>query len=271
MRFYLCFLLVSWILVSLCFGRAIPDARLPPMTMSSSTGYVPRITKQIASSTSPPFSGITPSPQELMLQKRALSAVGGWSYMGCYVDHALGANLMSFSSTTYATMNPAYCQSLGQNYLVGYVRVEATTSCYWDSVLHSGGLNTPIALLNCNAACPSPYQYSTCGGVNLMQVYSFTGVYMWSPSVIRWNQIGCYTDNVGSTRMFVSSIVTTSMGSSVCAGSAAARSYSMFNLEGSSTCWMGNMIANSASNTAIWTEFCSLTCSGNPADNCGGE
>jgi WSC domain-containing protein len=258
---------------TLSMARVIPNIDLPPMTTGMTLPRVSGTLEQDGTTQTTPFATITPSPMEHMLDKRAISLVNaGWSYVGCWQDH-LNGNVMNAGSATYSQMNPTYCQSLGQSNLVSYVGVEAGTSCYWDNYPNTFGLNVQLfgLLTTCNQACPSPYQTISCGGSVAMQIYRFTGTYTWSPSVIGWNQIGCYTDFNGNiARMFPSSIVANPMGFSICASSAAAASFSMFNLEGSSTCWMGNTIASPSLNYFINPSLCSLTCAGNPTDNCGG-
>ncbi|KAI0088834.1 WSC-domain-containing protein [Irpex rosettiformis] len=85
-----------------------------------------------------------------------------------------------------------------------------------------------------------------------------------------WTEVACIAEGTTGRALTAASTTNSSMTKPLCANYCAGLGYKLAGVEYGDECYCGNTLVNGANSTArTWYE-CSVTCAGNPNENCGG-
>jgi len=208
--------------------------------------------------------------RHLRLQQRALPT--GWSLVGCYLDNVGGKTLTSASYTDTVNMTVESCVNFcnNQNYI--YAGVEYAQECYCGNLISNGGAPAPSS--DCNLPCKGNAS-ELCGAGNRLDLYTSGATPPPPPTIVpssgSWVSLGCYSDNVnGKALTFGTPPVGGASNNSVesCTAACFTAGYSLAGVEYSDECYCGNTVSNGGAPAPA--SGCSMTCSGNSSEFCGG-
>jgi len=201
-------------------------------------------------------------------------AVGGYAFAGCWTEgirtRALGGAGFAYEGMTLET-----CMSNCTRF--DYWGAEYGRECYCANSLHSSSHAAPEA--DCNMLC-SGDQAEYCGSGNRIELYSTTATRSTAatptppqalsidPTVYLFSFLGCYTEaSAGRALTGTSYASSTAMTLEKCAAFCSGFKY--FATEYSTECYCGNTVDTSSTEASLGD--CSMTCSGNPSQYCGGS
>lgn len=217
-----------------------------------------------------------------------------WTYLGCYTDQ-VGARTLSQVGYTLGgpgNMTVANCQNGCASQGYSFAGVEYSSECWCDNQLRNGGGPAPDGEAMCSMPCNGNPE-EKCGGPGRLNLYQNTAIKptdtmttsapsteTGSPTTTSvpeptqglpdgWQYAGCYQDNVNGGRVMFkmlpdSSTLTIESCISMCVN----LGYTVAGAEYSKQCFCDNYLRNAAPK-AIESE-CSMTCSGNTQQKCGG-
>ncbi|KAK5193940.1 hypothetical protein LTR99_005830 [Exophiala xenobiotica] len=189
------------------------------------------------------------------------------TYQGCYMD-GTGARSLSGASTKNSTgMSTATCAAYCQYQGYSVFGTEYSSECYCGNSISAATTDQSDCAMVCSG---NMTEY--CGGSARLSVWSITGnatetVSASGPSVSGATYISCYSDD-GNTRTLSTRTTSSAMTLELCAQTAQKGNYQYFGIEYASECWTGNTLATSAATLAEGK--CSMSCSGNATETCGG-
>ncbi|KAL8689037.1 MAG: hypothetical protein Q9218_005195 [Villophora microphyllina] len=198
-----------------------------------------------------------------------------YRYGGCYKENNPGRQLSVQIYGNDPDMDNDKCIAgcAAQGYAIA--ASEYTNECFC-------GKRFPIQLGNetdCNYQCTGN-STQTCGGNGYFHDHSYMSLFSNGkalpplpnvptsvmPSYGAYNYSGCYTEGTGGRALSDKQTASTDMTVAYCGDFCAG--YNFFGIEYSSECYCGNTIANAATKAAEGD--CSMTCSGNSTQYCGG-
>lgn len=193
-----------------------------------------------------------------------------WTSLGCVTDPfpstprvLSGPQLYSSTAMTTASC-AAFCSSYA---LFG---LEYASQCFCGNALSASSANASASA--CNMPCTGDSS-STCGGPNALNLYAnklYTAPS--SPGVPPgWQYSGCVSDSVSNRTLTGARVNDNSLTIARCAAvceSAAGGPFAYMGTEYSGECYCGNAIGGTGAPTDEGD--CSMACSGNQAEMCGG-
>lgn len=219
---------------------------------------------------------------------------GTWAYVGCYTDSVGLRTLTSNPGTPGGTaaltveLCTAACQASG----FVFAGMEYAGECYCGNTFSNGGGPASDGEAGCSMAC-SGNATETCGGSNRLSVWDFNNAIAAVSSTLSssatvsvsstsasasatatgpagWTALGCYTDGVGARALTnqVWTIPGASMTVEACTSACKALGYTFAGVEYADECYCGNTIT--ATNGPA-TDGCTMACTGNAAEMCGGS
>ena len=213
-------------------------------------------------------------------------SVGAFNYIGCYTEAANGRAL---SAKTLNTKDMTIERCAGNCTSYQYFGVEYGSECYCGNTLGAG--SKKAADSDCSMTCPGN-NTELCGNGNRLTLYTVAGhdaLSSSSSSLLsanptstsvtaptptgpvtvqsagNFNYTGCYTEATTGRALSGSTLANDAMTVEKCAGFCSA--YTYMGIEYASECYCGNTIAAGA---ALAASGCSMTCSGNSSEYCGG-
>ncbi|KIW13478.1 hypothetical protein PV08_08666 [Exophiala spinifera] len=188
------------------------------------------------------------------------------NYQGCYVD-STGGRALSGASTSNATgMSTSTCATYCLNQGYSVFGTEYSKECYCGPSVPATKANQTDCAMVCSG---NSTEY--CGAPSRLSVWTVTGNSTQppppGPSVSGATYISCYSDN-GNPRTLATRTTSSQMTLELCAQAAQSGNYKYFGIEYASECWVGNTLASSAA--PIAEGKCSMQCSGNSSEVCGG-
>lgn len=172
------------------------------------------------------------------------------TYLGCYSDssnRALPYELISSGATVESCLSEAVAQGYA------YAGLQYGGQCF--AGFEVGYSEEPNS--DCNMPC-SADKAETCGGVWLNSIYA-TGI---DP---KYTYEGCYTDT--STRALPNMLISSGATVESCVAAAAAGGYEYAGVQYGGQCFAGNSLGY----TKEANSDCSMECSANSAETCGGS
>ncbi|VDB83101.1 unnamed protein product [Peniophora sp. CBMAI 1063] len=197
---------------------------------------------------------------------------GNWTSIGCYTDNPGARTLTgpSFVNTTGMTIESCVRFCDAQSAI--YAGTEFAQECYCGDTFSNGGTNA--SLTDCNTPCTGNAS-ETCGAGGRLSVY-WSGEQpppapVTAPSVGLWVSLGCYNDSTASRSLSVVPAITGgSSNNSIqsCTAACFALGYHLAGAEFADECYCDTELRNGATSTPLTD--CSMTCSGNSSEFCGG-
>ncbi|MCJ1427052.1 hypothetical protein MMC29_004955 [Sticta canariensis] len=206
-----------------------------------------------------------------------VQSAGSFNFTGCYTEATTGRALTG-SALANNAMTVEKCAAFCAAYT--YMGIEYASECYCGNTIAAGSI---LAASGCSMTC-SGNSSEYCGGPNRLDLYtagsatagtstgSTTSVATPTPtgpitvqSVGKFNFTGCYTEDTAGRALTGSTLANNDMTVEKCAAFCAA--YTYMGIEYASECYCGNILAAGAVFTA---SGCSMTCSGNSSEYCGG-
>lgn len=205
------------------------------------------------------------APIRRALAARAPAAGTNWVKLGCYTD-TLTPRAMPALEITSDTMTNAYCQEYCDAHGYSLAGTEWSRECYCDNAIDSSLLATNS---ECDMTCTGAAE--VCGGSARLTVWQNQGT-VTDPdrqTVGDWTGQGCYSDSVANralpTRIYIDGM-TIQKCTTACFGGG----YKYAGLEYGSECYCANTIITSDNVGAAVTDGCTMPCTGNPDQDCGG-
>ncbi|KZL84280.1 wsc domain-containing protein [Colletotrichum incanum] len=204
----------------------------------------------------------------------AKSTVGNYVHQGCYSDLIQGHRALSRTSASDA-MTPESCAAFcGSN---TYMALEYARECWCGNDL-DGNSQRVADQADCNMPCAGDSN-SLCGGparINLYKLNQAAAPSSTSSAPIStatdrvgdYLSQGCWTDENANGRTLSTLYAADDMTIDKCATWAASNGFQHFGIEYSRECWGGNAL-NPKSGAADFAS-CSMKCSGNANEVCGG-
>ena len=209
-----------------------------------------------------------------------VQTIGSYNFVGCYTE---GTNARALSAKVVNTpdMNLQYCAGNCTGYT--YFGAEYGTECYCGNSLAAGSVPATNQA-DCSFPCPGNSS-EFCGAGNRLEMYrtnvttptstatsgSPTAVGTGSATDLPagWAYAGCYSEGSGG-RALTGAQLPDSQTNTVeaCVAACISAGYVAAGMEFSTQCFCGNSINNGGSLQP--NSQCSMTCSGNSAEICGG-
>ncbi|KAL8752627.1 MAG: hypothetical protein Q9184_005668, partial [Pyrenodesmia sp. 2 TL-2023] len=227
----------------------------------------------------PPLPNVPPS---------VLQTIGAYKYSGCYTE-GVGGRALADKQTASDEMTVATCSAFCSSY--NFFGIEYRNECFCGSTITNNAAK--VADGDCSMTC-SGNATQFCGGANRLTVYgkdanaissstsrtgtatgtstistsstSATGGPTAVPSAGGFTSLGCYTEATSGRALGDSMAAYDGMTVEKCA--AFCSSYTYMALEYMSECYCGNTIGVGAVSA---TEGCTMACSGNAGQLCGGS
>lgn len=219
-----------------------------------------------------------------------IQSTDNYNYTGCYTE-GINGRALGASSTTSENMTVENCAAFCKGFM--YFGIEYASECYCDELLRAGSVKAGEA--ECSMTC-SGNDGEICGAGNRLTLYtlivnpsgnssSLSATISVSPTASltppassstpsgpvvvstagSFVYQGCYTEGTNIRALTATSITSANMSVESCATFCAG--YSYMGVEYSSECYCANNISDGATFTSTG---CSMTCSGNPYEYCGG-
>ncbi|KAL2266404.1 hypothetical protein VTJ83DRAFT_5756 [Remersonia thermophila] len=251
---------------------------------------------QLYSTTAAPTatSTATSTPTGVLSHK---PTVGAYTFVGCQTEAAAGRALTGKPVLATDDLTLEACEA----YCTGfeYFGAEYGRECFCGNSLAAGSVEAPLS--DCSMLCAgNPLQY--CGAGNRLELYRLsssseetsTAVTTAAPSsststeaatttsapsttltslihvptVSPFTFIGCWTEATGGVRALSDKATASGTEMTIEACAEFCSGYRYFGTEYSAECFCGNTLHASSTNASL--EDCSMTCSGNPLQYCGG-
>ncbi|KAH6845490.1 hypothetical protein B0I37DRAFT_380295 [Chaetomium sp. MPI-CAGE-AT-0009] len=236
---------------------------------------------ELYSTTATRTTSATPTPTGSLAVK---PTVGDYTFVGCQTE-ATGSRALT-GKDVYA--DDAMTLELCATYCAGftYFGTEYGRECYCGNNLNTGSVSAPVT--ECNMVCGGdPYEY--CGAGDRLELYRLSSVSTTAgpsseaattttssaptatlsrtPTVSPYTHAGCWTEGTGARALGAKTYasadnMTLENCAAFCAG------YRYFGTEYAAECYCGNVLHTTAANVSL--ADCSMPCSGNPAQYCGG-
>ncbi|KAF8573858.1 WSC-domain-containing protein [Ramaria rubella] len=209
---------------------------------------------------------------------------GNWAFLGCFEETVNSRVLNGATFTNSTEMTIEACVDFCNSQSFVYAGLEFGEQCFCDDVFE--GAATIVDNSECNEACPgNPDQL--CGAPSRLSVYTsgVPAVFPTQvPSVGQWVAAGCITDSV-DTRTLSTNIPFNFVTVGLCTSACLSAGFIFAGLEFGQECWCGSEINGvavfvsdsdgiSGSPPVRSTSdgpLCSMACSGNPNELCGGS
>ncbi|KXX74595.1 putative fungistatic metabolite [Madurella mycetomatis] len=235
---------------------------------------------ELYSTTATRTTSATPTPTGSLAVK---PTVGDYVFVGCQTEATAGRAL---SGNTYAddSMTLESCAAFCNGFT--YFGTEYGRECYCGDNINAGSVSAPVE--ECNMVCAGdPYEY--CGAGNRLELYrlasvssttgpsseattttatpSPTGTLARQPTVSPYIFAGCWTEGTGARALSADTYASANnMTLENCA--AFCDGYRYFGTEYAGECFCGNTIHPTSTEASL--EDCSMACTGNPYQYCGG-
>jgi len=208
-----------------------------------------------------------------------------YSYLGCFHESTSGPRLFPNEPVGPNQNNTnsncqTTCFNAGQYAFAG---TEFGTECW------CGNIPPPLANqdtldIYCNFACPGDGN-DRCGAASYLSVYydptkyvAGTNPALYGPQTIQsvgnYSYIGCYSEGTGTRALTGLTPKAPASGFTIELCEAACQGYTYFGMEYSNQCFCGNTILGGAANQSSSvpaTNGCSMLCTGNQNEYCGGK
>ncbi|KAL2271984.1 hypothetical protein VTJ83DRAFT_1355 [Remersonia thermophila] len=200
----------------------------------------------------------------------ASAALTQSTYYGCYTDTPARALTGSFLFASNMTL--ALCEAHCKNYTLW--GVEYSTECYCGNSL--GPRSFPTFSTDCYKSCGGD-KNETCGGDNRLSLYGkpaenpASTPHVYDPPVTATQYVGCYTElpvgrALSEARTYSMTLMTVGRCGAFCRDSG----FRWFGLEFSSECFCGDEVHANSTLAQLDSE-CSMACTGNATETCGGS
>ncbi|KAI0052846.1 copper radical oxidase [Auriscalpium vulgare] len=197
---------------------------------------------------------------------------GNWSSAGCYTDNPATRTLSSASFTDTQNMTVENCVTFCDNQAFIFAGVEFAQECYCGDIIANGGTNATAS--DCNSPCTGNSK-EDCGAGGRLNLY-------WSgkqpppppitdPSNGLWVSLGCYNDTAASRVLnFPTNVAGGASNNSVqsCTDACFNSGYPLSGMEFADECYCALAITNGGVSEPA--ADCSMPCSGNSSEFCGG-
>lgn len=209
----------------------------------------------------------------------ATTSTAAYATLGCYSDSVSNRSLNVTGTGESIELCATYCSSYQ------YFGVEYGSRCYCGNTLTASTLPNS----SCNVAC-SLNSNEVCGGSNALNVYQNTNYVASTASstpaasasaststsslslLAGTRAIGCYADNTVSRSLSILAYSNSANTPSTCASTCRSLGYKFSGTEYSTQRYCGNYLLNSAApSTGLASSGCSMTCSGDSSQICGGS
>jgi len=211
----------------------------------------------------------------------ATPAVGSASYLGCYSDNTSGRSLTT-SSTTDPSMTLELCAQTAQKLNLKYFGVEYAGECYAGyAIATTAGV---IADSKCSMKCKGNSN-EICGGPNALSMFQNNlfvqpanpALVNVTGSNVQYAYQGCFKEGtsgraVGGSASTSYSTTNVNMTAELCVSTCFSEGFAYAGVEYSTECYCNNAgIVNGGSPAPGGDADCSMLCSGNKAEYCGGS
>ncbi|ODN89698.1 WSC domain-containing protein [Cryptococcus wingfieldii CBS 7118] len=192
----------------------------------------------------------------------------GYTEVGCMAEGTSGRALTgaSFSATN---MTRGICVQWCEDQGYPLAGMEYGSECYCGVSIRNGASNTTLlADSECNYAC-ADNDYENCGGSATLSLFNNPSLYQVYTYPTGWSSSGCMTEATNARALAKYSVTSDSMTPQVCIAACQAKGYTIAGIEYSSECYCAN--AFSTGSVAADDSSCSMSCSGDALQTCGGS
>lgn len=193
-----------------------------------------------------------------------ISAVNGWSSLGCYTDQGPAARTLTTIMPTTGgqpALTIERCTSACQEGGFTLAGVEYGSECFCGNKVANGGAPAPDGASGCNMRC-NGNKTETCGGPNRLNLYGYK-----QAQANGFAYKGCYID--GAQGRILTQQQPDSPTNTVerCITTCQGLGYGIAGMEYGSQCFCDNFLYNGAAMTL--DSECNMACSGKATENCG--
>ncbi|OCF34866.1 hypothetical protein I316_03412 [Kwoniella heveanensis BCC8398] len=190
----------------------------------------------------------------------------GYTETGCIAEGTSGRALNG-ASFSNANMTRGACVSWCQDRGYPLAGIEYGQECYCDFAIRNGASNTTLLSSDkCGMACANNTN-ENCGGSSTLTLFNNPALYPVSKLPTGWTSNGCMTEGNGQRALNQYSFASSSMTQELCMTTCQTKGYTYAGIEYSSECYCGNSFT---SGSVAAASGCSMTCSGNNMQTCGG-
>jgi Glyoxal oxidase N-terminus/WSC domain len=193
-----------------------------------------------------------------------VSAMNGWSSLGCYTDHGVAnRTLTTIMPTTggQSALTVERCTTACRAGGFTLAGLEYGSECFCGNSVANGGAPAPEGSAGCNMGC-NGNKTEKCGGPDRLNLYGFNNA---QPN--GWGYKGCYIDGVQGRIMAHQEPDSPTNTVEGCITKCQGLGYSVAGMEYSSQCFCDNFVRNGAALTS--DSDCNMACSGKPSEFCG--
>ncbi|KAL2197417.1 hypothetical protein P885DRAFT_77108 [Corynascus similis CBS 632.67] len=239
---------------------------------------------ELYSTTATRTTSATPSPTGTLAVK---PTVGDYTFVGCQTEATASRALTGKEVYADDAMTLEKCATYCTGFT--YFGTEYSRECYCGNSLNAGSVSAPVT--ECNMVCGGdPFEY--CGAGDRLELYRLssesstadpsseagttstttspstpTATLSRTPTVLPFTHVGCWTEGAGVRALAAKTYASAdSMTLENCA--AFCTGFKYFGTEYAAECYCGNTLAATSSDAPL--ADCSMPCSGNPAQYCGG-
>ncbi|KAK3944359.1 putative fungistatic metabolite [Diplogelasinospora grovesii] len=200
-----------------------------------------------------------------------LPAVLAQTFYGCYTEGSSSRALTGAQTVNYTSMTVEVCETYCTGLTFSIWGLEYGGECYCGNELSTGSFQSFST--DCTMSCGGNAT-ETCGGPNRLSLYGSSteapAVTLDPHAAVNATEfLGCYTEGVGVRALSgAQAYSATGMTVEACGNYCLEAGYTIFGTEYSAECYCGNSI-DTTSTLAASTD-CSMACSGNSTELCGG-
>lgn len=190
--------------------------------------------------------------------------------LGCWIEGSTPGRALPDLETSSQSMTVEFCADFCKDYTL--FGVEYGIECYCANDIIPGRA-FPVDVSHCNVPCAGNSD-EDCGGSGALYIYQTLPPLPPLPSGMvvnmTYSDAGCYSEPTDGSRALNGYLTSSdsAMSSEYCARICGLSGFSFFALEFSSECWCDNVVSPLAA--PIDPSSCSMACTGNASETCGG-
>jgi hypothetical protein len=218
------------------------------------------------------------------------AAGGEWVQLGCYTDQPYSRTL-AYTATITGDLTVEKCLSACSAAGYPYSGVEYGDECHCGSSFDNGGGPASDGSAGCSFTCAGNSS-EICGGSQRLSLYEYinadgtvsstapaastsssstaagTPAPVTSGLASGWSYSGCYVDQTNGRILSNQQPDSSTLTPQSCISACSAAGYSVAGVEYADQCFCGNAIVNGGTKSS--SGGCTMACSGDSADSCGG-
>ncbi|RMD39851.1 hypothetical protein DV735_g5278, partial [Chaetothyriales sp. CBS 134920] len=214
-------------------------------------------------------SDLSTTCSQLPMANTTSPPAANYTFLGCVTDPINPRALSDAYYHSSTAMTTEYCAASCSTY--AFFGTEYSGECFCGNTLAAGSTNASSSA-ECNMACSGDAS-EICGGPSRLSLYENTAYSTpQSPSFSGYIYQGCYTDSVANRSLAAartdSNAMTIQLCAQFCLSAQADDEYTYMGTEYAAECYCANALADTS--VLASDSECSMTCSGNSSQACGG-